>query len=195
MAHRPAILLLCVLVAAAQPRQLKVTAGQVWTDTGVDVAAGETIRIRASGELTYAGAKSAAKPGGMARGFKDMVRTVPVNSAGRGALIARIGEAPPFLAGDNWEGKVPITGRLFVGVNQAARESATGEYDVTIERVAAAPPPPDVSKLNLAKLSQSQLDSIPPRVEGTDGTPGDRVNFVIVGSEQNMKEALRGVVG
>ncbi|MFN7924583.1 MAG: LssY C-terminal domain-containing protein [Bryobacteraceae bacterium] len=180
------------LLAFSQSTQIDVKAGEVWTDTNLDVAAGETIRITGSGELQYAGAKSAATPQGMSRGFKDMVRTLPVNAAGRGALIAKVGESVPFLVGNKWEGKVPISGRLFVGINQGSNDKPEGSYKASIDRVAAAPPPVDVEKLNLPKLSQDQLDSIPIRVQDANGTPGDRVNFVVVGSEARMKDSLKG---
>jgi hypothetical protein len=41
------------------------------------------------------------------------------------------------------------------------------------------------------KLSQEQLDSIPPRVVDDQGTEGDRVNFIVVGSEELVRSSLQ----
>ncbi len=175
----------------AQTKEIEVKGSPIWTDTELDVAAGETIRITASGELQYAGAKSAATPAGMARGFRDLARTLPVNASGRGAVIARVGESTPFAVGASWEGTAPIGGRLFLGVNQGGGDKPEGSYKASIVRVKAAPPPVDVSKLDLPKLTQEQIDSVPTRVQDDAGTLGDRVNFFVIGSRERMQAALK----
>ena len=67
--------------------------------------------------------------------YLDMIKTLPVNSAGRGALVARIGDAVPFAVGEQWEGKAPISGRLFLGVNQASGDTGAGSFSVKLTRV------------------------------------------------------------
>src|SRR5215510_12778205 len=64
-----------------------------WTDTGIDLEPGERVAITAKGSFRYADAKSDNGPEGLSRGFKDLLRALPFNDAGRGALIARIGDA------------------------------------------------------------------------------------------------------
>ena len=97
-----------------------VPASQVWTDTTIDLNAGEKIRISASGTIQYSGA-AASGPEGLPRGWKDLLRVPPVKDAGRGALIGRVRDfdaALPFFVGARLEYVVPISGRLFLGVNE-----------------------------------------------------------------------------
>jgi hypothetical protein len=188
-------LIVTLLTAVLAPAQ-EITVGgdRVWTDTNLDIAAGETIRISGAGSLTYSNSKGetqAASLTGLKRGFRDLVKTLPVNAAGRGALVARIGETVPFLVGGKWEGKAPIAGRLFLGVNQGSGDRAEGSFTAKVERVAPPPPPVDASKLNLPKMTQQLLDSIAPRVQDAAGTPGDRVNFIVVGSEKKLVDGLK----
>lgn len=191
MTHRAISLGIALALACHAQTKIKIEAGSVWTDTKLDVKAGETLRIAASGSLQYTGAKQAASPAGMSRGFKDMVRTLPVNAAGRGAVIARIDEGAPFLVGAKWEGEAPIDGRLWLGVNQGGNDKPEGSYEAEVTRLKAASAPVDVSKLKLPTLTQQQLDSIPRRVQDDAGTQGDRVNFIVVGSQQKMQDALK----
>jgi hypothetical protein len=186
----PIVLFACTLAA----QDIAVKGDQVWTDTNLDVTAGETIRLAASGTLEYLGKKGEkqlAGVTGLKRGFLDMIKTLPVNSAGRGALVARIGEAVPFAVGEQWEGKAPISERLFLGINQASGDTGAGSFTVKLTRVAAAPPPVDVSTLKLPVMTQQLLDSIATRVQDPAGTQGDRVNFIVVGDEKRLVEAFK----
>src|SRR5438552_2469641 len=63
-----------------------------WIDTGIDVAPGEHVVATAKGTMRYANAKEDNGPDGLPRGFKDLLRILPFNSAGRGALIGRVGD-------------------------------------------------------------------------------------------------------
>jgi len=83
-------------------QEVQITGQQPWSDTGIDVQPGEHIVVTATGKLRYADAKEDNGPDGITRGFKDLLRILPFNSAGRGALIGRIGDAEiaqPFLVG------------------------------------------------------------------------------------------------
>ena len=180
--------LLCV---SAQPREFQLTASG-WLDTGMELQPGDTIRITASGQLQYSNARQPSGPDGLARGWTDLIRQFPVNEAGRGAVIGRIGTSSAsraFLIGAQRESRAPIAGRLFLGVNQSSNDSASGEYKVTVERIAA----PAVLKADykVSAFPQKLLDSIPRRVSDAEGTVGDRVNFVIVGSEERVRTAFR----
>jgi hypothetical protein len=186
----PVLLFTCALGA----QEIVVKGDQVWTDTNLDVKAGETISLAAAGSLEYLGKKGeklTAGTTGLKRGFLDMIKTLPVNAAGRGALVARFGEAVPFTVGDKWEGKVPISGRLFLGINQASGDTGAGSFTVKLTRVAPAPPPADPSTLKLPAFTQQLLDSIATRVQDAAGTQGDRVNFVVIGDEKKLVDAFK----
>src|SRR5262249_15643400 len=75
-----------------------------WTDRNIDLERGEHAVITASGTMRYADAKEANGPEGVGRGFKDLLRSLPFNGAGRGALVGRVGDADiaeTFLIGAN----------------------------------------------------------------------------------------------
>ena len=87
----------------------------LWTDTGIDLQPGERVVITAKGTFRYADAKNDNGPEGLSRGFKDLLRVLPFNDAGRGALIARIGDADTsqaILIGASKDVVSPVTGRL-----------------------------------------------------------------------------------
>ncbi len=191
-------IVLCVALLFAQsgtaPREIEIDTQRQWTDTGIDVMAGDTLRIAATGTLRYPGAKDIG-PAGLARGWMDLIRVMPLNEAGRGALIARIGDADaarPVLIGPRTERRFAVAGRLFLGINQPANDAAEGSFHVRIERMAQPVSTVRVaaSEAALPKLTQEMLDQLPARVNDADGNVGDRVNFVIVGSEDRVRAAL-----
>ena len=70
-------------------------------DTGVVLAAGERASITATGKFTLADGR-VAEPDGLARGWKDLLRQFPLNSANVGALVGRVSDVGPrfpFLIG------------------------------------------------------------------------------------------------
>jgi hypothetical protein len=139
-------LLLLLLAASAlrvsaqssSPRELDISGEAPWTDTGVGLKAGDTLKLSATGTLRFAGARENG-PEGLARGWLDLLRILPVNEAGRGALVGRVSSsdaARPFLIGPRAAMKAPADGRLFLGINEAANDQPEGSFHVTIERVA-----------------------------------------------------------
>jgi len=110
----------------AKSFEFDVDATMRWMDTGIDLRAEEKLHISASGTITYPTAdtsKSAPKsfgPGGLARGWADLVHQYPVPDAGHGALIGRLGSgdgAQPFQVGGSSDYQAPVAGRLFLGIN------------------------------------------------------------------------------
>ncbi len=176
-----------------QPPGYEVPGDTQWLDTGLDVRAGDTLRFTASGSLQYPGAKENG-PDGLARNWWDLLRILPLNEARRGALLGRIGDggaSRPFLIGTDRESRAATSGRLFLGINQPQKEKARGAYRVVVEILQRAPEKQPIDPSTLPKLTQEVLDGIPTRVRDPDGNPGDRVNFLIIGSEQELKRALQ----
>jgi len=162
-------------------------------DTKIDVTAGETIRITAEGSIGFQGKKEVvtAAPAGLGRSIRDVLKNYAVNDAGLGALIGRIGDGEgvrSFLVGAKWEGRVPVTGRLFLGVNRSGSERGDGSFSATIERLATAPKVD--APANLPSFPVERLNEIPRRVQDVTGAPGDRVHFVLIGSKARVQEAL-----
>lgn len=118
---------------------LTVPAERDWTDTGIDLLAGDTLRVDAEGIINYTSTKSCG-PNGGEREWKDLIRALPVNDAGRGALIGVIGQtgtATPFYIGAHEEFKVEKTGRLLLGINDDDYRNNRGSFRVRVEIVPA----------------------------------------------------------
>lgn len=177
-------------------QEVQITGDQAWVDTGIDVQPGEHVVITATGKLKYDDAKEDNGPDGLARGFRDLLRALPFNEAGRGALIGRIGDkdaAQPFLVGAHCDVVAPIAGRLALGINQANNDTGTGTYVVRVEVYA-----PEDGKARAAAKQVSSMPGIdnalfgkiPRRVSDKQGDPGDMVNFLILGSQTAMEQVF-----
>jgi LssY-like putative type I secretion system component LssY len=177
-------------------QEIQITGEETWLDCGIDVQAGEHVLITASGKLRYADAKEENGPEGLGRGFKDLLRVLPLNEAGRGALIGRIGDmdtAQTFFIGARRDVLAPVSGRLSVGINQAASDTGDGTYAVRIEIYA---PEGGFTRAAVKQVSSlpgidtKLFSKIPRRIGDKDGNPGDMVNFLILGSEAAMQRVF-----
>ncbi len=174
-------------------QEVQLTGEESWIDTTIDIQAGERLLITATGTLRYADAKEGNGPDGLPRGFKDLLRVLPLNEAGRGALIGRIGDketAQPFVIGARRDAIAPVSGRLSVGINQTADDTGGGNYAVRIEvyspeagtaRVVAR----QVS--SLPGINNNLFSKIPRRLSDKEGNVGDMVNFLVLGSGAAMQ--------
>ena len=177
-------------------QEVQLTGEQSWIDTGIDIQAGEHALINATGKLRYADEKDDSGPEGLPRSFKDLLRALPFNEAGRGALIGRIGDkdtAQPFLVGARRDVVAPVSGRLAVGINQAADDTGDGTYAVRVEVYAPEGGTARVVARQVSSLpgiDNSLLSKIPRRVGDKQGNAGDMVNFLILGSEAAMQRAF-----
>jgi hypothetical protein len=191
-------LLLWVLAAsvaiAADKKEIDVSANtpadQQWNDSGVDLKAGDLITITATGSVQYDAAHSTG-PEGLARGWMDLIMQFPVNAAGRGALVGRIGDSPAaraFLVGANVTKTAPVAGHLCLGINQMPSTPGTGSFHIVIERKAGVAP--TAAAKPIPAFTQEMLEQLPTRVNDAQGNLGDRVNFVVIGSQENVQTAL-----
>ena len=180
-------------------QEMQITGDQHWVNTGIDVQAGEHALLTASGNLRYSDAPGENGPEGRPRSWKDLLRILPFNEAGRGALLARIGDADaaqPFLVGARREFTARFTGRLFLGINQAGEDAADGTYRIRVEIYvpeggaarAAAPALRDVAQI--PGVDANLFSKIPRHISDKEGNPGDMVNFLILGSEAPMQRAF-----
>lgn len=167
-----------------------------WQDSGIDVKPGDLFRFEAQGSIQVSGAKQECGPDGLPRAWTDLIRILPLNDSGRGALVGKIGDATaarPFLIGAQRDSRIPIQGRLFLALNIAGGDTATGEFKVKITRVEKGEASKVVAPSQLPQLTAEQWSQIPARVSDPQGTEGDRVNFVILGDEDQVKSALQAV--
>jgi hypothetical protein len=177
-------------------QEVQITGDSSWVDTGIDVQAGEHVVATATGTLRYADQQADTTPAGIARGFKDLLRILPFNGAGRGAVIGRIGDqdtSQPFLIGAKRDLVSPLSGRLSIGINQLASDAGDGTYSIRIEIYAA-----DANAVLYIAKSVSAIrgvddhlfSKIPRRIADKAGDPGDMVNFLIIGSQDAMEKAF-----
>lgn len=174
--------------------KIEISGNQAWKDTGVDLQAGDLVRFEASGTLKFPDARAENGPDGLSRGWMDIIRALPVSDQGRGALVGRLGDskaAQAFLIGAKRESRMAIGGRLFLGTNQPGNATADGSYQVSITLVERMSEKKETEYTGpLPQLTKEQWKQIPYRVTDPDGTEGDLVNFLIFGSEDQMKSAL-----
>jgi hypothetical protein len=111
-----------------------VNAQSRWTDTGIDVTAGDRLQVGAEGTIVLSSnnaGSDTATAAGSSTGRKAAEAPFPEMPAG--GLIARIGDSGPFFLGDGGAlGQVPTSGRLFLGVNDDFLRDNRGEFRVTI---------------------------------------------------------------
>jgi hypothetical protein len=180
-----------VLKARKGSYSFKVESGD-WTDTGVVVAPGDHLVFTATGNLTL-GDGRAVPPDGLTRGWKDLMRIYPLNSANSGALIGRIGNesaAVPFLIGASKDMDVSSTGHLFLRPNLTSDLSGSGTVSVTM-KLTDQPTQKTVSAPDLEKLLSPQLfANVPRRVGDLQGNPGDMVNYALIGTEDQVNKAF-----
>jgi LssY C-terminus len=177
-------------------QEVQLTGEESWIDTGIDIQAGEHALITSTGKLRYADAKEDNGPDGLPRSFKDLLRILPFNEAGRGALIGRIGDkdtAQPFVIGARRDVLAPVSGRLSVGINQTTDDTGDGTYAVLVEVYT----PEGASARIVARqvnsipgIDNHLFSKIPRRVGDKEGNAGDMVNFLIIGSEDAMQRVF-----
>jgi hypothetical protein len=181
--------------ASSTSANVAISGSPKWVDTGMDVSAGDKLHITAKGTVNM-GNNTGVTPSGVQRGWVDTLRPLMVPSAGRGALVGRIGNsdaATPFVVGADGTVTVPVAGRLYLGINQDATQAPTGNYEVHIDRTPGSATATSQSKYDFKPLF-AQLDAkLPYRVSDKPegGNPGDLINFVIIGSQEQVTNALK----
>ena len=194
--------------STAKSYEFDIDATKQWIDTKVDLRAGEKIHFTATGTITYPAnesSKSKARsfgPDGLTRSFADLIHEYAVPDAGHGALIGRLGSADaggqPFLIGGSLDFEAPVANRFFLGINQSLKDagSAVGSFHVKIEIVnaglaTAAAAVGGPAEARIGAITPSLLDEIPRRVSDQQGRPGDMVNILILGTEEQVVAAFK----
>jgi len=103
-----------------------------WTDSGIDVREGDTLRFDVDGRIQLSDNRSdVADAAGSVTNRR--AEQAPVNSAPAGGLIARIGNSTPVYVGDRRALRAPRSGRLYLGVNDDFLADNEGEYRVSVD--------------------------------------------------------------
>jgi hypothetical protein len=194
--------------SSAKSYKIEVPVTKQWVDTNINLRGGAKVRFTATGQITYPADQSYSGklhtqgtfgPDGLPRGFADLVHQYAVASAGHGALIGRLGSedyAQPFLIGASKEYDVPVAGRLYLGINQSQKdgEGATGSFEVTVDVVSEGTG--DAASVGgpveapVAGITPDLLSKIPRRVSDPQKNPGDMVNVLIVGTQDQVVQVF-----
>lgn len=176
-----------------------------WIDTKLDLHASAELKISATGTITYPAHEKQPQrdtgPAGLARSWGDLIHQYPVADAGHGELVGRLGSADyaqPFAIGESLDYTAPVAGRLYLGINQGLKEAATatGSFTVTVavasvglatSAAAVAGGPADAP---VAGITPALLSKIPRRVSDQQGNPGDMVNVLLVGTQQQVEKTF-----
>jgi hypothetical protein len=112
-------------------RSVSVDSWTAWSDTGVDVRAGQTLYFSASGRVRW-GPNRQDGPGGERNSPRNDSRPIPARPAA--GLIGRVGGSNDyFFIGDDESGiRMRSSGRLYLGVNDDYLKDNTGSFRVTV---------------------------------------------------------------
>jgi hypothetical protein len=117
--------------------QVEVDGTQLWTDTGLDVAAGDSITVVAGGEVFHdVAAGLSIGPEGIPNRPELLTPYPEWNHSG---LIGKVGNAEGteltrlFYVGRETTITVEADGRLFLGVNDGGRENNSGFFTAEID--------------------------------------------------------------
>lgn len=117
----------------AAQANVRVNANQAWTNTGIEVRAGDLVTFRTSGRINFGqGGTQTAGPDG-----NDAVRrqNYPVTAMPVGGLIGRVGNSAPFPIGSNTQPiRMPADGALLLGVNDNELGDNSGAFTVDVAR-------------------------------------------------------------
>ncbi|HTS38648.1 MAG TPA: LssY C-terminal domain-containing protein [Candidatus Solibacter sp.] len=133
-------LLVGARLLAAQDLSFQIPTTQAWTDTGLDLQAGDVLNVSAKApSLDIAGADAAiCDPKGTSG--TSTTSGLPLPSAPAGALIARLhaNGAAPVLIGSGTELRIDQASHLYLGVNMANSATCQGTFAVKVHVVSAA---------------------------------------------------------
>lgn len=112
-------------------RRVNVTAREPWTDTGIDVRAGQAIYFAAAGEVRW-GPNRRDGAEGERNSPSNANRPLPDRPAA--SLIGRIGDRSDifFIGSDPGPFRARSGGRLYLGINDDVLTDNTGSLRVTV---------------------------------------------------------------
>src|SRR5579863_1613455 len=117
--------------ASSSQYSFTISASQPWTDTGVDLSAGDTLSFTAEAK---SGADANCAPQGDASAAAG---NLPLSGAPAGALIARMSvNGDPVLVGSDRDIHSAAAGHLFLGLNQPAKSDCAFAVKVAITHAA-----------------------------------------------------------
>ena len=172
---------------------IDVDGSKEWVDTKIDVRGGTKLKITAEGTITYSDKRKTFGPEGLTRGFADLIHEYAVPNGAHGELIGRLGTGgvlEAFEIGKEATYTAPVAERLFFGINQSMHDAAEaqGSFQVKIEVLEQGSDTAVGGPVEKAipDLTSKIVESIPRRVSDQEHNPGDMVNVLLIGSEDEV---------
>lgn len=170
---------------------LVVSGSQVWTDTHVDVTAGQAISIVGHGRLRVTRTEKpdpnadqeVGPKGTFLYGEECQEQQFPLAAGGRGpapcfCLIGRVGFGLPFFVGDGTSFVAKQTGRLYLGVNDYDPSQNLGDFFAEVRK------PGDVQPVAYREAVTTGSSPGAPR------QPGSVVVFYVDGLRPDILEEM-----
>ena len=110
-------------------RQTSVLSIQQWTDTGIEVRAGQTVYFEAQGKVRW-GKDRTDGPEGEHNSPPNANR--PMSNRNAAALIGKIGNDMFFIGGDTGPMRMRSSGRLYLGINDDVLTDNSGNFRVVV---------------------------------------------------------------
>ncbi len=115
----------------AGAQTVRVNSQLRWTDTGITVRAGDVITFNTTGQIQLSdNAQDIAQSAGSTSG--RTATDAPISGVLAGALIGRIGNYNPMGIGNQASITAPVSGRLYLGVNDDHLPDNRGEFTVQV---------------------------------------------------------------
>jgi hypothetical protein len=110
-------------------RVINVAAREPWTNTGVDVRAGETISFVTQGSINWGPGRNDTAAGEHNSPYNQ---ARPIANRPAGALIGRIGNDTFFIGAEEGAFRARTSGRLYLGINDDFLNDNSGAFSVRV---------------------------------------------------------------
>ncbi len=115
------------------PQEVEVAANKRWVNVNIQLQAGQSVQITASGEADLEDGTYQTTPDGSESCEDSVWGSCTLEGAGWGTLLGRIGDGSPFVVGTSAQITADETGCLSFSINDVYFDDNSGGYSVTIE--------------------------------------------------------------
>ena len=112
-------------------QSFSVYADRVWTDTGMTIRAGETLRFIPTGEVVWGPGRRDGAAGEVNSPYNQ---SRPIPDRPGAALIGRIGNDTFYIGEGSTSFRARTSGRLYLGINDDYVQDNQGHFQVTVQR-------------------------------------------------------------
>jgi hypothetical protein len=115
--------------AGRRELMVSVTARDAWTNTGIDVRAGDTLSFVTEGTINWGPGRRDTAAGEPNSPYNQ---ARPIGNRPAGALIGRIGNDTFFIGAEEGAFRARTSGRLYLGINDDFLTDNSGAFSVRV---------------------------------------------------------------